>query len=245
MQIRGCVAFVTGSNRGIGRAFVEALIARGARKVYAAARRAEGVADLVRSHAGTVESLTLDVTDGAAIAAAAKRCGDVGLLVNNAGVNRTTGLIAAADLAAARAEMETNYFGTLAMSRAFAPALRANGGGAIINMLSILARVNLPLMGSYCASKAAVLSLTAGVRAELAKQGTKVIAVMPGAVDTDMSRDFPPPKLPPGEVAAAALAALEAGIEEVYPGEMATGVAAGLAADPKAVEKQFAAYLPG
>jgi short-subunit dehydrogenase len=169
----------------------------------------------------------------------------VTLLINNAGINRSCALLAAPDLQAARAEMETNYFGTLAMCRAFAPVLKANGGGAIVNMLSILGRVNLPLMGSLCASKAAGLSLTQGVRAELAKQGTTVIAVMPGAVDTDMSRDFPPPKMPPREVADAALAALERGHEDVYPGDMAQGVSQGLAADPKAVEKQFAAYLPG
>jgi NAD(P)-dependent dehydrogenase (short-subunit alcohol dehydrogenase family) len=245
MQVRGCVALVTGANRGIGRAYVAALIARGARKIYAGARRLEGIADLVRDHAGVVQSLGLDITDGAAVAEGARRAGDVTLLINNAGVNRLSGLVAAADLDAARAEMETNYFGTLAMCRAFAPVLKANGGGAIINMLSILSRVSLPLMGSLCASKAAGLSLTLGVRAELAKQGTQVIAVMPGAVDTDMSRDFPPPKLPPRDVAEAALAALGQGIEEVYPGDMAAGIARGLAADPKAVEKQFAAYLPG
>lgn len=245
MQVRGCVALVTGANRGIGRAFVAALVARGAREVYAGARRAEGVADLVRDHPGVVESLPLDITAAAAVAEAARRCGDATLLVNNAGINRLSGLVAAADLAAARAEMETNYFGTLAMCRAFAPVLKRNGGGAIINMLSILSRVSLPLMGSLCASKAAGLSLTLGIRAELARQGTAVIAVMPGAVDTDMSRDFPPPKLQPGEVAEAALAALEQGLEEVYPGAMAQGIAQGLATDPKAVEKQFAAYLPG
>jgi NAD(P)-dependent dehydrogenase (short-subunit alcohol dehydrogenase family) len=245
MQVRGCVALVTGANRGIGRAYVAALIARGARKVYAATRRSDGVTDLVRDHPGAVESVTLDVTDPAAVAEAARRAADVTLLVNNAGVNRVTGLVAAADLGAARAEMETNYFGTLAMCRAFAPVLKANGGGAIINMLSILSRVSLPLMGSLCASKAAGLSLTCGVRAELAKQGTQVVAVMPGAVDTDMSRDFPPPKMPPRDVAEAALAGLEGGAEEVYPGDMAAGIAQGLAADPKAVEKQFAAYLPG
>ncbi len=245
MKIAGCIALVTGANRGIGKAYVAALLAGGARKVYATARRADTVADLAKAHPGKVETLALDITDAGAVAAAAKHCGDVSLLVNNAGINRTLGLLAAPDLAAARAEMETNYFGTLAMCRAFAPVLKANGGGGIINMLSILSRVTLPLMGSLCASKAAGLSLTQGVRAELAKQGTLVIAVMPGAVDTDMSRDFPPPKMPPGEVAAAALAALEQGIEEVYPGDMAAGVAQGLAADPKAVEKQFAGYLPG
>jgi len=244
MQIRGSVALVTGANRGIGRAYVEALLARGARKIYVGARRPDGIADLVAVDKATVQAIALDITDAAAVASAAKACRDVTLLVNNAGINRASGLVAAADISAARAEMETNYFGTLAMCRTFAPVLKANGGGAIINMLSILSRVSLPLMGSLCASKAAGLSLTLGIRAELAGQGTAVIAVMPGAVDTDMSRDFPPPKMPPREVAEAALSALEQGLEEVYPGAMAAGIAQGLAADPKAVEKQFAAYLP-
>ena len=245
MKIAGSVALVTGANRGIGRAYVAALLAQGARKVYATARHAEAVADLAKAHPGKVETLALDITDPGSVAAAASRCRDVSLLINNAGINQARGLLAAPDLAAARAEMETNYFGTLAMCRAFAPVLKGNGGGAIINMLSILSRVNLPLMGSLCASKAAGLSMTQGVRAELAGQGTQVIAIMPGAVDTDMSRDFPPPKMPPGEVAAAAFAALEQGVEDVYPGDMASGVAQGLAGDPKAVEKQFAGYLPG
>jgi NAD(P)-dependent dehydrogenase (short-subunit alcohol dehydrogenase family) len=141
--------------------------------------------------------------------------------------------------------METNYFGPLSMCRAFAPVLANNGGGAIINMLSILARVNLPMYGSLCASKAAALSLSQGVRAELAKQGTLVVAVMPGAVDTEMERNFPPPKLPPSEAAGAALDGVEQGLEEVYSGDMASGMSQGLAGDPKAVEKDLAKYLPG
>ena len=245
MKIAGSIALVTGANRGIGKAYVAALLAQGARKVYATARRVEAVADLAKANPGKVEALALDITDAASVAAAAARCRDVTLLVNNAGINQVRGLVAAPDLTAARAEMETNYFGTLAMCRAFAPVLKGNGGGAIINMLSILARVNLPTMGSLCASKAAGLSMTQGVRAELAPQGTPVIAVMPGAVDTDMMRGYPIDKMPPGDVAAAALAAVEQGIEDVYPGDMAAGVAQGLAADPKGVEKQFAGNLPG
>jgi NAD(P)-dependent dehydrogenase (short-subunit alcohol dehydrogenase family) len=140
--------------------------------------------------------------------------------------------------------MEVNYFGTLAMCRAFAPLLGANGGGTIVNMLSILSRVTLPLMGSLCASKAAALSLTHGVRAQLAGQGTLVIAVMPGAVDTDMTRDMPPPKMPPSEVAHAVLDAIEACMEEVYPGAMAQALTERLAQDPKGLEKEFARYLP-
>jgi NAD(P)-dependent dehydrogenase (short-subunit alcohol dehydrogenase family) len=245
MNITGAVALVTGANRGIGRAYVEALIARGATKVYAGAREPQRLADIVAAHPGKIVPLKLDITNAGDIAAAAAACRDVTLLINNAGINNQAGFIAAADLAAARAEMETNYFGPMAMCRAFAPILGANGGGAIISMLSILARVNLPMYGSLSASKAAALSLTQGVRAELARQGTLVVAVMPGAVDTEMEPNFPPPKLPPAEAARAALDAVEAGLEEAYPGDMATGMSQGLAADPKAVEKDLATYLPG
>jgi NAD(P)-dependent dehydrogenase (short-subunit alcohol dehydrogenase family) len=244
MDIKGTVALVTGANRGIGRAFVEALVERGAAKVYAGARDPKAVADLGDRHKGKVVPLKLDITQPGDIAAAAAACRDVRLLVNNAGITRQAGFIAASGLDAARAEMETNYFGPLSMCRAFAPILAANGGGAIINMLSILARVALPMYGSLCASKAAALSLTQGVRGELAKQGTLVVAVMPGAVDTEMERNFPPPKLPPTEAARAALDGVERGLEEVYPGDMATGMSQGLASDPKAVEKDLAKYLP-
>lgn len=244
MQVKDCVALVTGANRGIGAQFVRALRAAGARRIYAAARDAKSLA-VAAADRDAIVPLALDVTREADVAAAAARCKDVTLLVNNAGVNFNTPLVGIASLANARAEIDTNYFGTLAMCRAFAPILNANGGGTIVNMLSILARVNLPLMGSLCASKAAALSMTQGVRAELKAQGTKVIGIMPGAVETRMTEMLPPPKMNPADVAKAALDAIEAGTEDVYPGDMAQGVAAGLAKDPKGVEAQFSAYLPG
>ncbi len=243
MDIQGSVAFVTGCNRGIGRELVTALVAAGAAKVYASARNVEALTDLAAAHGGRVEVLALDINDHDAVADVAKKCGDVTLLINNAGVNANRPLLGG-DMAEQRQEMETNYFGTLAMCSAFAPVLGRNGGGAIANLLTILSRVNLPALGSYSASKAATFSLTQGVRAQLAGQGTLVVGVMPGAVDTEMSAHQPDPKLPPKEVAEAALAAIQAGSETVYVGEMAQGVAAGLAADASEVEKQFAEYLP-
>jgi len=172
------------------------------------------------------------------------RARDVTLLVNNAGINFNQAFTSAAAMANARAEMETNYLGPLRLCRAFAPILRRNGGGTIVNMLSILAHMNLPMMGSLCASKAAALSLTQALRAELASQGTRVLGVLPGAVDTDMTRGLTIPKLAPETVAAAVIDGLRRGLEEIYPGDMASGVAFGLSLDPKEVERQFAQYLP-
>lgn len=240
MKIAGCVALVTGANRGIGKALVEALLARRAAKIYATTR--DGASPFPGNAA--VVPLALDTTRQDQVAAAAQAAADVTLLVNNAGVNFNTPLLKIAATDNARAEMEVNYFGNLAMCRAFAPVLARNGGGTIVNMLSILAHVNLPLMGSLCASKAAALSLTQGVRAELAAQATRVIGVLPGAVRTRMTEGVEVPKMEPHEVASAVIAAIEGDAEEIHPGEMATGVKAGLAADPKAVEKQFAGYLP-
>lgn len=242
MDIEGTVALVTGANRGIGEAIALALHEAGAARIYAASR-GEPAPVCARDPERFVP-IVLDVTDAAQVARAAASCGDVTLLVNNAGVNGYSGLIGAHRPEAARLEMDTNYFGTLAMCQAFAPVLGRNGGGAIANLLSATAQVNLPISGTLCASKAAAWSLTQGVRAELAAQGTHVVAVLPSAVDTDMARGFDGPKVPAAEVAAALLRGLEAGEEEVWVGDMALGIARGLATDPKAVERQLAAWLP-
>ena len=245
MNIRGAVAMVTGANRGIGEAFARSLLSRGASKIYIASRDISKLQNLVSEHVGKLVPVELDITNDQQIARAAAGASDVNLLINNAGVNGNSALISANDLASARDELDVNYFGTLAMCRAFAPVLKKNGGGAIINVLSILSRVNLPACGSYCVSKSAALSMTQGVRAELAGQKTLVVGVMPGAVDTDMAKSFEGPKENPNDVANASLDAVEQGTEDVYPGGMAQGVSQGLAGDPKAVEKEFAAYLPG
>ncbi len=242
MKIQDAIVLVTGANRGLGRALVEQFLAAGAKKVYASARDIASLDPLVKAHGARIEAVQLDIARGEQIEAAKARCADVNLLVNNAGINRGQGLIAADSMDHAIAEITTNYLGTLAMCRAFAPQLK---GGAIVNVLSILAKVALPAMGSLCASKAASLRLTEGVRAELAAQGTQVIAVMTGAVDTDMSRDFQGPKSSTLEVAQAIVAAVQNGDEEVYVGDMAGWINSALAQDPKGIEREMAKYLPG
>ncbi len=244
MKIKDSIAFVTGANRGIGRAIVDALLNAGAKKIYATARDVAALAERTAAEDGRVVPVQLDVTRPEMIDAAVKRAGDVTLLINNAGVAMYAGFIAAGDIKAARAEMEVNYFGPLNMIRAFAPVLAANGGGGVVNLASIASYVNFPALGSYSASKAAVHSLTQAVRAELAAQATQVTGVYPGPVDTDMAKDFPMDKTPPSEVAAAILAAVEAGEEDVYPDAVAVELHAGLLSDPKAVEKQAGEMLP-
>ncbi len=244
MQLKGAIVLITGANGGIGQQFIRALLAAGVGKIYAAARRLETLTESVAHDPDRIVAVALDVTQPEAVAAVALRCADVTLLINNAGVSRDVGLIAAESLEAARAEMETNYFGMLSLCRAFAPVLGTNGGGAILNMLSLVSKVNLPFMGSYCASKAACLSLTQGIRAELRQQGTLVIGVMPGTVDTPFAVHYPPPKVAPEEVVKQALAAVEAETEDVYPGEQAAYMVAQHQVDPKAVEQQVASLLP-
>jgi NAD(P)-dependent dehydrogenase (short-subunit alcohol dehydrogenase family) len=237
--VAGAVALVTGANRGIGAAFVSGLLEAGAQRVYAAARDPQTLVLVERD--ARIVPITLDITDDTSVQAAAAQLIDVDLVVNNAGVLLGARLIAAADLSAARQEMEVNYFGLLRMSRAFAPILAANGGGALINVLSILARVASPAGGGYAASKAAALSLTQAVRAELLPQGTRVIGVLPGFVDTAMAEGVSAPKIQPSEVVRATLDALLTDDEDdVYPGEQASQIAALLLQNPKVVERQFA-----
>lgn len=245
MEILGAIALVTGANGGLGKYFVEGLRAQGAAKIYAGARKVDALAELVATDPQRIIPIQLEITDEESVRQASLKCQDVNLLINNAGVGLNQGLIAAPDLSSARAEMEVNYFGTLIMCRAFAPILKHNQGGAIANMISMVARVNLPFNGSYGASKAAVLSLTQAVRAELAVQKTLVVGVLPGAIDIGMGKSFPDPKVPPEEVVRDALQAVVDGIEEVYPGEQAKQLNEQLMQDPKAVEKFIATFLPG
>ena len=201
MDIASSVALVTGANGGIGRAFVAALLKRGAAKIYVAARDPASLSDLLKGSDGRLVPLRLDVTDSTQVAAAATAAPDVTLLVNNAGYAAFQGAIAAPDISAARREMDVNYFGPLALTRTFKPALAAAGGGAVVNMLSMAALVSLPVTGTYSASKAAFLSVTWSIRAELAAQGTIVVGVLAVQTETAIGARLPPPRMTPDEVA--------------------------------------------
>jgi len=225
MNIQNSVALVTGANRGLGLAFARELLARGARKVYAAARDPSSV-----TLPGVVP-VRLDVTQADQIEALAREAGDVTLLVNNAGIIRAGNLLEAGSLGAARAELETNYLGPLATSRAFAPILAANGGGAIINVLSVLSWVALPTTATYSASKAAAWALTNGLRSELRAQNTQVLGLHVGYIDTDMVRAIDAPKSAPEDVVRATLAALEAGQDEILADEISRSVKHGLSSE--------------
>ena len=226
MKIRDSVAFVTGANRGIGLEFARALVAAGARKVYAAARSPQSI------ELDGVERVLLDVTRPGSVAAAAKKYTDVNLLINNAGISLWKDFLAPESVHAARSEMETNYFGPLELSRAFAATLARNGGGAIINMLSVVSWVAVPSGGTYSASKAAAWSLTNGLRTALKERGTQVIGVHVGPVDTDMTSQLDFPKVKPADVVRQALAALDAGRPEVLVDDMTRQVKAGLSVEP-------------
>ena len=229
MKIEGSVALVTGANRGLGQVFARELVSRGAAKVYGAARHPDAVTE------PGVTPIALDITDAPRVAPVAQQCADVSLLVNNAGVLKYSTFINVPNLDAARAEMETNYFGTLNMCRAFAPVLGANGGGAIVNMLSVTSFYTNLIDASYGASKAAEWSLTNGVRLELHRQGTLVVGVHASFIDTDMAALTNEPKDSPESVAQQAFDAVEVGQVEVLADERTRTVKAELSRDQELI----------
>jgi NAD(P)-dependent dehydrogenase (short-subunit alcohol dehydrogenase family) len=242
MKIEGATALVTGANRGIGKAFAEELLERGAAKVYAGVRDVTSVTD------PRLLPIQLDVTDPARIAAVAAELTDVDLVVNNAG----TGLPAlplSADLEGARFQLEVNYLSLISMTEAFAPVLAENGGGAFVNMLSIVSWVGSPNLATYAASKAAAWSYSNAARIELKRQGTELVGVHVGFVDTDLIASFEVEKIAPREVAIAAFDGLEAGAPEVLVDDRTREVKAGLSDDQNliypGVEAEFNAAVTG
>jgi len=226
MKLDNATVLITGANRGIGLAFAREALARGARKVYAGAR------DPASITLPGVEAIALDVTRPEDVAAAAQRCGDVTLLINNAGIAMIGGFLAEGSVDAARAQLETNYFGPLRLSLAFAPVLASHGGGAILNVLSIASWISSPMLAVYGSTKAAAWSLTNGLRHELRAQGTQVLGMHMGFVDTDLTRGIDMAKSTPDEVVRRALDALEDGAEEVLADEVTRQVKQGLSAHP-------------
>lgn len=224
MKIKDSVVLVTGANRGIGQAFARELLARGARKVYAAAR------DPATVSLPGVQALKLDVTKPEEVAAAAALASDVTLVINNAGVGQPGGFLAADSEDVARRMLETNFYGVLRMSKAFAPTLKANGGGGLLNVLSIASWVNGGELAAYAASKSAAWSLTNSLRNELAAQNTQVLGLHMGYVDTDLTRGFDVPKSSAEDIVKRALDGLEAGADEVLADELTQQVKAGLTA---------------
>ncbi len=231
MKIEDSVVLVTGANRGIGLAFARALLARGARKVYAAARNLESVT------LPGVETLQLDVTRPEAIAAAVQRASDVTLVINNAGIAQPGGFMAEDSEAVARRIFETNFFGVLNMSKAFAPVLKANGGGALLNVLSVASWVNGGELAAYSASKSAAWSLTNALRHELSGQKTQVLGLHMAYVDTDLTRGFDVQKSTAEDIVQRALDGLEAGADEVLADVLTQQIHQGFAAPRPA-------YLP-
>ena len=238
MQVEGAVALVTGANRGIGRAFTEALVEWGAAKVYGAARDVATITDR------RVVPAQLDVTDPNRFAALARELDDVQLIVNNAGVGHV-GFPLQAALDTARMQLEVNYLGIVSSTQTFAPILARNGGGAFINVLSALSWVAMPLLTTYAASKAAAWSYTNAARVQLKQQGTQVVGVYVRFADTDLTAPLDIAKVSPAGVAAAALDAMEAGQPEAIVDEYSRTAKAGLSDDQRVlypgVEDEFLA----
>lgn len=224
MKIKDAVVFVTGANRGLGLEFAKQALERGARKVYAGARDAASV-----TLAGVVP-VTLDVTDPASVSAAANAARDVTLLINNAGIARFGSLTEDGAIESLRDHFETNVLGMLAMSRAFAGSLAVNGGGAILNVLSVASWVNRPTLSAYGVSKSAAWALTNGLRHSLREQRTQVVGLHAGFIDTDLVRGLDVPKATPADVVRQAYEAIEAGAEEVSTDELTRQVKAALSA---------------
>jgi NAD(P)-dependent dehydrogenase (short-subunit alcohol dehydrogenase family) len=226
MKLDNAIVLVTGANRGLGEEFARQALARGARKVYAAAR------DPAKVTLPGVVPVRLDVNDAAQVAQAVAACGDVTLVINNAGIAAGGSLLEEGSIEALQRMMDTNVYGMLRVSQAFAPVLASQGGGAFLNVLSVASWISTPGLAAYAATKSAAWSVNNGLRIALKKQGTQVLGLHVGFIDTDLTRGIDLPKLAPSEVVARAYAALEEGRSEVLIDELSQDVKRGLSQDP-------------
>ena len=220
MKIEGRTAFVSGANRGIGKAIVEELLQNGVEKVYAGARKLDSLPDWNDARVVPVE---LDITNEKQVQAAAVKAGDVDLLINNSGVASFSSILDG-PIENVQKDMNTNYFGTLNMTRAFVPVLEKSKDAALVNVVTIGAFVNFPIIGGYCASKAALFSMTQAARIELAPRGISVHTVNPGPIDTDMAKDFETDKTSPEETAKNIVAGLKADEADIFPDQGGQGM---------------------
>lgn len=226
MDLKNAVVLITGANRGLGLAFAQEALARGARKVYAGARDPSSIT------LPGVEAIKLDVTNAADVAAVAAHASDVTLVINNAGIAATGGFLEPGSVESAQRHLDTNLIGSLRVAQAFAPVLAANGGGALLNVLSIASWINGPLLGVYAMSKSAAWAMTNGLRTELRAQGTQVVGLHMGFVDTDLTKGLDAPKSTPQAIVKQAFDGLEAGAVEVLADAQTRQVKQGLSADP-------------
>lgn len=239
----GKVALVSGGNRGIGKAIVVELLERGASKVYAGARNPDTLSVLKEKYGDRLVPLKLDVTETSSIAEAVKVANDVEILINNAGILSAGGLLA--DDAAENLvnDLSVNVYGLLNLTNTFIDVLRSKDSAAIANVSSLAGLANMPVIGTYSVTKAAVHSMTQGYRAELAQTNVLVSGVYPGAIDTDMTKGMEMGKDTPENVAKAVVDGLIAGSEDIYPDAMSEQLGTGYESSPKAIEKEFANYV--
>jgi len=188
-SVKDRVIFVTGANRGIGKSIVEEFLGNGARKVYAAARNLESLNPLVSQYPQQVVPVHVDLNQPETISAAAGLATDVEIVVNNAGILKPTNLLSAESVTTLQTEMEVNVYGLMRVAQAFAPVLKANGGGALVQLNSVASIRNFAELATYSASKAASYSITQALRAVLKDQGTQIVSVHPGPIATDMATD--------------------------------------------------------
>jgi NAD(P)-dependent dehydrogenase (short-subunit alcohol dehydrogenase family) len=236
MHLEDKIVFVSGANRGIGKAIVEALLKQPVKKIYAAARN---VADLPEFGDARVVPVKLDITDSAQIGNAVAYANDVEVLINNAGVASFAPVIAG-ELDLLKHDMDVNYLGTLNVTRAFVPLLEKTGGGAIANVISIIGLASMAGVGGYSASKAALFSATQAMRTELKGKNIAVYGIFPGPIDTDMSRGFNMPKASARATAENIVHGIAAGVEDIFPDPMSSELGELWAKDPKGLERQFA-----
>ncbi|MEO0973546.1 MAG: SDR family oxidoreductase [Pseudomonadota bacterium] len=241
MKLENRTVVVTGANRGIGRAIVEALLTRGVKKVYAAARKPQSLPDFGDHR---VVPLALDVTDDAQVKAAANEASDADLLINNAGRAAFANALEA-DEALLRADMDTNYFGTLKVMTAFVPVLEGKAQAAIANVASIAAFVNFPGLGGYSASKAALFSISQGLRMTLQGRGISVHTINPGPIDTDMAESIEMDKTSPQDAANNILDGLEQDVADIFPDAVAAQMIDVWKGDYRALEAMVAQMNEG